>query len=138
MLVSHWQGFYGLHSDDQRGFNAFKTVVQRLKERDPEGANTRWRKCSEITTYAIARDMADLRVEGETVTLTMPVQVPELTLRLTHTEPQTIRVDGVPLRRVERQAHLESGTYLVDGRNVLVAFDPQGQQAHLVVEPVQV
>ena len=138
VLVSHWQGFYGLHSDDQRGFNAFKTVVRRLKERDPEGAYTRWRKCSEITTYAIARDMADLRVEGETVTLDLPVQVPELTLRLSDIEPQAIRVDGVPLRRVERQAQFESGTYLVDGRNVLVAFDPEGQQAQLVVESVQV
>jgi hypothetical protein len=44
----------------------------------------------------------------------------------------------VPLRRVEQRARFESGTYLVDGRNVLVAFDPEGQQAQLVVEPVQV
>ena len=82
--------------------------------------------------------MADLRVEGEIVTLDLPVQVPELTLHLSDIEPQTIRVDGVPLRRVEQRAQFESGTYLVDGRNVLVAFDPEGQQAQLVVEPVQV
>ena len=52
--------------------------------------------------------------------------------------PHAIRVDGVPLHRVEQQAQFESGTYLVDGRNVLVAFDPAGPQAHLVVESVQV
>ena len=24
VLISHWQGFYGLHNDDRRGFNAFQ------------------------------------------------------------------------------------------------------------------
>jgi hypothetical protein len=52
VLISHWQGFYGMHDDDRRGFNAFKTVVRRLKERDPDGERTQWRKCSEITNYA--------------------------------------------------------------------------------------
>ena len=35
VLISHWQGFYGLHDGDRRGFKAFKKVVSRLAERDP-------------------------------------------------------------------------------------------------------
>ena len=76
VLISHWQGFYGLHDDDRRGFNAFKTVVRRLKERDPNGERTQWRKCSEITNYACAREMAEVMVEDHTIRLDLPVCVP--------------------------------------------------------------
>ncbi|MFC1717128.1 hypothetical protein ACFL6S_25925, partial [Candidatus Poribacteria bacterium] len=34
VLCSHWQGFYGMHDGDRRGFNTLKTVVRRLKELD--------------------------------------------------------------------------------------------------------
>ena len=37
LLCSHWQGFYGLHNEDQRGFKTLQTVVERLKARDPNG-----------------------------------------------------------------------------------------------------
>ncbi|MDP6039146.1 MAG: hypothetical protein QGG64_11395, partial [Candidatus Latescibacteria bacterium] len=60
VMVSHWQGFYGLHNDDRRGFKVFQEIVRRLKARDPFGERTRWRKCSEITNYAIAREMAEV------------------------------------------------------------------------------
>ena len=62
VMISHWQGFYGIHNEDRRGFRAFQTIVRRLKERDPNGEKSQWRKCSEITNYAIAREMADIEV----------------------------------------------------------------------------
>ena len=65
------------------GSNAFKTVVRRLKERDPNGERTQWRKCSEITNYACAREMAEMVTEDNTIRLDLPVIVPDLTLRLT-------------------------------------------------------
>lgn len=52
VLCSHWQGMYGLHDGDRRGFRTLQTVVGRLHERDPHGERTRWRTCSAITTYA--------------------------------------------------------------------------------------
>ena len=55
VLCSHWQGFYGMHNEDRAGYRAFQTVVRRLRERDPRGEYTRWRKCSEITDYACMR-----------------------------------------------------------------------------------
>ena len=133
VLVSHWQGFYGLHNDDWRGFNAFKTVVRRLKERDPQGEYTQWRKCSEITNYACARELAEVSVAGQTITLDLPIQVPELTLRLEVASVRQITVDGRPLPRVDRRAAFKSGTFYEEGGYTLLAFDPQGPQVQVEI-----
>ena len=125
VLISHWQGFYGLHDADRRGFNAFKTVVRRLKERDPAGERTRWRKCSEITTYAIMREMAELAVEDNTVTLDLPVRTPELTLRFTGRDINSVSVDGTPVARVHNRSAFGSGTIYEENGATYVAFDPQ-------------
>ena len=132
VLISHWQGFYGLHDNDRRGFNAFKTVVRRLEERDPRGEYTRWRKCSEITNYACAREMAEVAVEGNRVRLDLPVQVDEFTLRLRGVDVKGVAVDGVPLERVVSRAGFEDGTFLCEGDGTFVAFTPQGR--YVVVE----
>jgi len=129
VLVSHWQGFYGLHNDDRRGFNAFKTVVRRLKERDPLGEYTQWRKCSQITNYACAREMTKIQVEGQTVQLDAPVQVPDLTLKLDTTQVQAISVDGKPLTRAANRAAFQSGTFFTENEATLIAFDLAAPQA---------
>ena len=128
VLVSHWQGFYGLHDGDQRGFSAFRKVVRRLRERDPHGEWTRWRRCSEITRYACAREMAAMEVGENRIDLSLPVRVPELTLRVFGVEVTDIRVDGAPLRRAAARSSFESGTYLPEGDALLVAFDPTGSR----------
>jgi hypothetical protein len=124
ILCSHWQGFYGMHNDDRRGFRALKTVVRRLRERDPRGERTRWRKCSEITNYACAREMAEVIVDGQTIHLDLPVRVPELTLRITGTRIRAASVGGQPLRRVTSRADFASGTFLTEGEATLAAFEP--------------
>lgn len=128
VLISHWQGFYGLHDEDRRGFNAFKTVVRRLKERDPHGERTRWRKCSEITTYACAREMAEVTVDGGTVRLDLPVRVPEFTLRIAGANVQGVRVDGRPLSRAMGRAAFENETFYREGEATLAAFTPQSRE----------
>ena len=133
VLISHWQGFYGLHNEDRRGFNAFKTIVRRLKERDPQGARTRWRKCSEITAYAIAKEMADLSIEGGRISLDLPIQVPEFTLSIRDIDTKSISVDGRPLDRVESRADFENDTYLVKEDETLVAFTPTSRQVSLSI-----
>jgi hypothetical protein len=124
VLCSHWQGFYGLHNDDRRGFHALNTVVRRLRERDPGGERTRWRRCSEITNYACARHMAELTVQDTTIHLDLPVRVPEFTLRLTGVRPSAIAVDGEPLTRAVSRAAFETGTFLAEDDTTLAAFDP--------------
>ena len=51
------------------GLTRSKPLFHRLKERDPNGERTQWRKCSEITNYACAREMAEMVVEGNTIRL---------------------------------------------------------------------
>ena len=134
VLISHWQGFYGLHNDDRRGFNAFKTVVHRLKERDPNGERTQWRKCSEITNYACAREMAEVAMEGNTICLDLPVRVPDLTLRLTDVDVRGVFVDGADLPRAGSRASFKSNTFFAENNVTFVAFDPTHRQPVVAVQ----
>ena len=134
VLISHWQGFYGLHNDDRRGFNAFKTVVRRLKERDPNGERTQWRKCSEITNYACAREMAEMVVEDNTIRLDLPVRVPDLTLRLTGVDVRRVSVDGADITRAGSRALFKSNTFFTENNTTFVAFNPTHRQPVIEVQ----
>jgi hypothetical protein len=135
ILISHWQGFYGLHNDDRRGFRTLKTVVRRLRDLDPRGERTRWRKCSEIATYACAREMAEVTAQANTIQLDLPVLCRELTLRITDVEVADVSVDGAPLRAASSRAAFESGTFLREGDATLVALDPSSRQTVVTVNP---
>ena len=134
VLCSHWQGFYGLHDNDRRGFNAFKTVVRRLKERDPWGERTRWRSCSEITNYACAREMAEVTVDGNRVHLDLPVRVPDLTLRVTDADVREVRVDGRPLTHAASRSAFGRETFYREGDVTFVAFDPAERGTSVEIE----
>lgn len=124
VMISHWQGFYGMHDDDRRGFNTFKTVVRRLKERDPHSERSRWRKCSEITNYACAAELATITVNGTTISLDLPVRVPEFTLRLTDVDVSRVSVDGKPLPQANTRRDFRDGTWYVEDGAAFVAFTP--------------
>ena len=113
-----------MHNDDRRGFNAFKTVVRRLKELDPKGERTQWRKCSEITNYACAQKMAEVTVEGHAIKLDLPVRVPDFTLCLTDVGVKGVSVDGKPLIRASTRANFKSGTFFTENNVTFVAFNP--------------
>lgn len=134
VMISHWQGFYGLHDRDRRGFRAFQTIVRRLAERDPHGERTRWRKCSEIANYAMAREMAGVSVDGRIITLDLPVQVPEFTLRLRDATVAGVRVNGKPLVRAQTRSAFEDGTFYREGDATFVAFTPEARAVRVDVE----
>jgi len=134
VLCSHWQGFYGIHNDDRRGFNTFKTVMRRLKALDPKGERTQWRKCSEIANYACAKEMADVTMQGHTIYLDLPVRVPDFTLRLTDVGVRGVSVDGKPLVQTSSRAAFKSGTFFTEGNATFVAFDPTERQTTIEVQ----
>ena len=134
VLCSHWQGFYGMHDDDRAGFDAFKTVVGRLEERDPRGEYCRWRKCSEITNYACAAELCELSVEGGTIRLDLPVRVPEFTLRITDTEVRSVSVDGRLLTEASTRTAFGPETFLCEDGVTFVAFDPAQRAVVVTVE----
>jgi len=124
ICCSHWQGFYGLHDGDRRGFRTLRTVVERLQALDPRGERTRWRTCGEIADYACARELATCQVDSDTVRLGLPLRVAELTLRVGDLAATGAEVDGRPLEPASTRAEFRDGTYLVDGQTTLVAFTP--------------
>ena len=134
VLCSHWQGFYGLHNDDRRGFRAIKTIVRRLRELDPHGELTHWRKCSEIANYACARELVQVQVDEEVIRLDLPVRVPDLTLRVTGVGVCGVSVDGLPLCRATSRADFASGTFFEEDHATLLAFDPTRRQTTVQVE----
>ena len=134
ILCSHWQGFYGLHNDDRRGFRVLQAVVQRLEERDPHRERTQWRKCSEITAYACAREMARVCLEGQTISLDLPVLVADLTLRVAGAAILGVTVAGRPLCRVAKRSLLTSGTFLVEGGTTYIAFTPTARRTTLKLQ----
>jgi len=131
VLCSHWQGFYGMHNGDRRGFKTLQTVVKRLRERDPDAEYTRWCKVSEITDYACARELARITVADGSIELDLPLLVPDLTLILRGIHPAGIRVDDMPLKKVTRRRDFASGSYYEDGDRLLVAFTP-GQRRTVI------
>lgn len=124
VMCSHWQGMYGLHDSDRRGFRTLQTVVERLRRRDPDCERLRWRTCGEIATYACARAMAQITVEGHAIHLDLPVRAPELTLRLRSLRARGIAVGQTPLREVGGRRAFASGTFYHEGSDTLLAFDP--------------
>jgi hypothetical protein len=57
--------------------------------------------------------------------------VPELTLSIPTTSVAGVTVDDKPLRRAPNRAGFESGTYLPQDQNLLVAFDT-AQRKHVI------
>ena len=134
VICSHWQAMYGMHNDDRHGFEAFKTVVHRLKARDPNGERTQWRRCSEMAGYACAREMAGVTVQGQTARLDLPVRVPDFTLRLKGVDVRGVSVDGKPLAPAMSRAAFRSGRFFKEDQATLVAFDPEQRQVTLEVQ----
>jgi len=134
ILCSHWQGFYGLHNNDRRGFKTFKTVVQRLEELDAKAEKTRWRKCSEITNYACAREMAEISVKENIIELDLPVLVPEFTLCISDVNVHSVSIDGKPLNCVSTKASFENGTFFKEGDVTFVAFEPTKRNTTIKIE----
>lgn len=71
------------------------------------------------------REMAELAVEDNAVTLDLPVRTPELTLRFTGRDINSVAVDGKPVARVRNRSAFGSGTIYEENGATYVAFDPQ-------------
>jgi hypothetical protein len=134
VLCSHWQGFYGFHNQDRRGFETFKTVVNRLKQRDPHNEKTCWRKVSEITNYASALELAHMQVEDNKIVFDFPVKAPDITLSIECSKPGKVSIDGKPLKKVAARKELATDTYCQEAGKIFAAFTPAGRNPVLIIE----
>ena len=94
---------------------------------------TQWRKCSEITNYAWAREMAEIEVTGSQIRLELPLCVPELTLRVRGTDVRGVRVDGQDLQQAVSRAAFQNGTFYRQQDTTLLAFTPTQRQTNVEI-----
>jgi len=125
VLVGHWPCFY---ANGRIGFRVLREVKRRLDAFDPERSKTLWMKNSEIARYAMARELTDLETktsdEGGVTVARTRFPTPNFTLRWEGVA-RRVRVNGVELRRVDSRRALAMGTYLVEGKTTVAAFDLQ-------------
>jgi len=126
-LVCHWPGIY--YNGDELGFDIFKTVVERLEARYD---HLIWMKLSEIARYWAAKELIAIERNGPTVALAAPFACPAFTLTVSAAVAGDIAVQvgerTTPLRRVDKAAQMQSGTYLIDRAGATLCFDlPKGR-----------
>ena len=126
-MLCHWPGIYS--NGSKEGFHAFQRIVTSLANR--YGDQTLWMKLSEIGRYWAAKKVAEIRRDGNVVTLKTPVTTPRFTLRIPNSSGP-VR-GGTPLREVATMAQLDSGTWIADGRDLIVCVDLPGADLRLEV-----
>ena len=78
--------------------------------------------------------MAEVAVQGNVITLDLPVRVPDLTLRLTGVNVRGISLDGRPLTRALTRAAFRGDTFFREGDATFVAFDPPARSVTVEVQ----
>ena len=78
--------------------------------------------------------MAEIAVENHTISLDLPVCVPDFTLRLTDVDVKGISVDKKPLSRTNIRTGFKSGTFFTENNITFAAFDPTDRQTTVEVQ----
>ena len=78
--------------------------------------------------------MAETKGNSTTITLDLPVRVPEFTLQISGTGVQGVRVDGRPLTRAMSRAAFGNETFYREGDTTFAAFTPTARQATVDVQ----
>ena len=148
IMVCHWPGIY--YNGDELGFNIFKAVVNRLHEKYD---HLIWMKLTEIARYWAAKELTAIErrsdgasdaASGRGVAFHAPFASPSFTVRVSDVnsggggganggtsgggEPVLkAGQERVVLKRVTDRRHLESGTFVREGDDLIVCFDlPKG------------
>lgn len=126
IFICHWPGIY--YNGEKRGFEIFKTVVQRLEEKYD---HLSWMKLSEIARYWAARTYTTMELEGQRIRLRAPFAAERFTLRLPGRWSQPslhTTTDLPPLRRAANAGDLSAHSYLPQADHTLICFDlPKGK-----------
>jgi hypothetical protein len=119
IMTGHWPCFY---VNDQIGFKVLKTVKRRLDAYDPDHTKTRWMKTSEIGHYWMARQLSDIRAQGNRVQIVTQFPAANFTLAVAGAAKRA-KVNDTDLRQVQSRRDFRSGAFLVEGGQTFAAFD---------------
>ncbi|MCF6331872.1 MAG: hypothetical protein L3J11_01195 [Draconibacterium sp.] len=118
IIVCHWPGIY--YNGDKIGFNIFKEVVNRLNQKYD---NLTWMKLSGISRYWAAKELTSISINETTIKLKAPFAAPDFTLKIDSTVKNPTMKNGAPLKRVQKQRELKSGTFFSDKSGTILCFD---------------
>ncbi len=125
VMVCHWPGVYC--NGGKAGFEAFKTVVDRLERRYDHLV---WMKLGEIARYWSAKELTTIARTADGLAFAAPFAAPAFTLKFAATNgvPKLVAAGReTPLKSVARPLDLTAGTFHRDGRNMTACFDlPRG------------
>ncbi len=130
ILTGHWPGFY--FGGEEVGFDVLKEVKRRLDFFDPDGTRTLWMKTSEIGHYEMARQLSEISNEvsdagSETIAIRTQFPTACFTVAL-DAKLRRVQINGRDLREVQSKRDFQNGTFYIEGRQTLVAFDlPTGR-----------
>jgi hypothetical protein len=131
VMVCHWAGVYC--NGAKTGFEAFKTVVDRLTRRYDDLI---WMKLSEIARYWAAKELTAVTPADGGLALDAPFAAPAFTARFKAGPgaPKLVTGDAeTALRGVNRPLDLAGGTFRRDGEMVTACFDLPKGASRLVV-----
>lgn len=127
ILVCHWPGVY--FNGEEVGFTIFKEVVRRIHARYD---NLIWMKLSEIARYWAAKELTQIRREGNRAIFDAPFATSRFTIRVNGAPSQPLAVmangNAARLEKVQTPLWLKSGTWYQNADGMIACFDlPKGQ-----------
>ena len=136
IMVCHWPGIY--FNGTEHGFHVFKTVVERIHRRYD---HLLWMKLSEISRYWAAKELTAIALaksqDSREFRLDAPFACPAFTVRcksITDLPPALqMGANRQTLQSVSSPLNLKTGTWCLDGGDILACFDlPKGQSSLIV------
>ncbi len=123
IMVCHWPGIY--FNGEEHGFNIFKNVVGRLHDRYD---NLIWMKLSEIARYWAAKELTEIRMDGDTYVLRAPFACDGFTIETKASGPRPpVVIAGddeiVGLKEINDPLKLVSGTFVRTQGKTTMCFD---------------
>jgi hypothetical protein len=137
VMVCHWPGIY--FNGQEVGFKILQQVVERLHATH---SNLIWLKLSELARYWAARELTRIEPGGPGhLDLNAPFACPRFTLKIRRAgpaPPSLVRIESgavkSPLAAVAKPLALDTGTFVLEGNELLVCFDLPKGASRLVLE----
>lgn len=132
IMVCHWPGIY--FNGDKVGFNILKQVVKRLNQKYDHLV---WMKLSEIARYWAAKELTNIKLDGNILTLNAPFATPGFTLKLNFNPRHPgLRIRGEeikPFAKVNDKRAIKDHTWYSDKAGSILCFNLEKGSNELVL-----
>lgn len=122
IMLCHWPGMW--NNGIEIGFRIFRGMVERMNSM--HGERILWMKCSDIARYWAAKELTTIRSSPGRVILKAPFATERYTLqwnRVRGIPSLKVNQQPVPLKRIEEETELDSGTWTSSGEDTIICFD---------------